>query len=100
MCYPVYWVGHIKEPLLLIGKSSPCSGGSRFPLSLSEWSFTICPTVYNCTSCLMLVFCCVECVVWCNVYIQSKLLQHKPAMDTHSLSAGLSVNDSKLIVSL
>ena len=31
---------HIKDPLLLIGKSSPC-GGSGFPLSLSEWSFTI-----------------------------------------------------------
>ena len=42
MCYPV----HIKEPLLLIGKSSPCSG-SGFPLSLSEWSFTICPMPYN-----------------------------------------------------
>ena len=26
---------HIKEPLLLIGKSSPC-GGSGFPLTLSE----------------------------------------------------------------
>ena len=38
---------HIKEPLLLIGKSIPCSG-SGFPLSLSEWSFTICPTPYNC----------------------------------------------------
>ena len=37
---------HIKEPLLLIGRSSP-SGGSGFPLSLSEWSFTICPTPYN-----------------------------------------------------
>ena len=37
---------HIKEPLLLIEKSNPC-GGSRFPLSLSEWSFTICPTPYN-----------------------------------------------------
>ena len=31
---------HIKEPLLLVGKSNPC-GCSRFPLSLSEWSFTI-----------------------------------------------------------
>ena len=31
---------------LLIGKSSPCSG-SGFPLSLSEWSFTICLTPYN-----------------------------------------------------
>ena len=37
---------HIKEPLLLIGKSSSC-GGSGFPLSLFEWSFTICLTPYN-----------------------------------------------------
>ena len=36
MCYPVYGMVHIKEPLLLIGKSS------RFPFSLSEWSLTIC----------------------------------------------------------
>ena len=42
MCYPVSGMVHIKEPLLLIGKSSPC-GGSGFPLSLSEWSFTITP---------------------------------------------------------
>ena len=28
MCYPVCGMMHIKEPLLLIGKSSPCSGGS------------------------------------------------------------------------
>ena len=40
MCYPVCGMVHIKEPLLLIGKSSPC-GGSGFPLSLSEWSFTM-----------------------------------------------------------
>ena len=46
MCYHVCWMVHIKEPLLLIGKSSPC-GGSRFLLSLSEWSFTICPTPIN-----------------------------------------------------
>ena len=47
MYYPVRGMMHIKEPLLLIGKSSLC-GGSRFsPLSLSEWSFTICPTPYN-----------------------------------------------------
>ena len=32
---------HIKEPLVLIGKHSPCSGSSRFPLSLSEWSDAI-----------------------------------------------------------
>ena len=32
MCYPVCQMMHIKEPLLLIEKSSPC-GGSRFPLS-------------------------------------------------------------------
>ena len=36
MCYPVCGMLHIKEPLLLIGKSSPC-GGSRFPLLPSEW---------------------------------------------------------------
>ena len=39
MCYPVCGMVHIKEPLLLIGKNSP--------LSLSNWSFTICPTPYN-----------------------------------------------------
>ena len=38
---------HIKNPLMLIEKSSLCSGCSRFPTSLSEWSFTICPTAYN-----------------------------------------------------
>ena len=46
MRYPVCGMMHIKEPLLLIGKSSPC-GGSRFPPSQSEWSFTICMTPYN-----------------------------------------------------
>ena len=38
----------IKDPLLLIGKSSSYSGGSGFSFLLSEWSFTICPTPYNC----------------------------------------------------
>ena len=47
MCYPVCWTEHIKEPLLLIGKSS-LFGVSGFPLSLSEWSLTICLTPYNC----------------------------------------------------
>ena len=47
MCYPVCGMLHIKEPLLLIGKSSPC-GHSGFLLSLSEWSFTICLMTYNC----------------------------------------------------
>ena len=46
MCYPVCGMVHIKEPLLLIDKSSPC-GGSGFPLSLSDWSLTICLTPYN-----------------------------------------------------
>ena len=46
MCYHVYGMVHIKEPLLIIGKSSPC-GGNGFPLLLSEGSFTICPTPYN-----------------------------------------------------
>ena len=47
MCYPVCGMVHIKEPLLLIGKSSLC-GGCGFPFSLSEWSLTICLTPYNC----------------------------------------------------
>ena len=46
MYYPVSGMMHIKEPLLLMEKSS-LYGGSGFPLSLSEWSFTICPTPYN-----------------------------------------------------
>ena len=43
---PVCGMVHIKEPLLLIGKSSLC-GGSGFPFSLSEWFLTICLTPYN-----------------------------------------------------
>ena len=46
MCYSVCVMMNIKEPLLLIGKSSPCSG-SGFPVSLSECSFTISPTPYK-----------------------------------------------------
>ena len=46
MYYPVSGMTHIKEPLVLIGKSSLC-GGSGFHLSLYEWSFTICLTPYN-----------------------------------------------------
>ena len=46
MCYPVCGLLHIKEPLLLIGKSNPCDSRG-FPLSLSEWSLTICLTPYN-----------------------------------------------------
>ena len=45
MCYPVCGMVHIKEPLLLIGKSSPCGG--NLVSSLSEWYFTLCPTPYN-----------------------------------------------------
>ena len=46
MCYPVCGMVHIKEPLLLIGKSSLC-GGSGHPFSLSEWSLTTCLTSDN-----------------------------------------------------
>ena len=47
MSYPLSGVMHIKYPLLLIEKSSTCSGESEFPLSLSEWSFSIYLTPYN-----------------------------------------------------
>ena len=46
MCCPVCRIVHIKEPLLLMGKSSICDC-SGSPFSLSEWSFTICPTPHN-----------------------------------------------------
>ena len=45
MCYPVCRIVHIKEPLLVIGKSSPCAAAEF--LSLSKWSFTICLMPYN-----------------------------------------------------
>ena len=41
----IYYSLHLHQ-IYLIGKNSPC-GGSGFPLSLSEWTFTICPTPYN-----------------------------------------------------
>ena len=40
MCYPVCGMVHIKDPLLL-------NGDSAFPLSLSEWFFTIRLVRYN-----------------------------------------------------
>ena len=46
MCYHVCGMVQIKEPLLLIGETSPYDG-SGIPLSLSEWFSTICPTPYN-----------------------------------------------------
>ena len=33
MCYSVCWMVHLKDPLLVIEKNSPCSGCSEFPLS-------------------------------------------------------------------
>ena len=47
VCDILSGVVHIKDTLLLIGKRSPCSGGSGFPLLLSVWSFTIYTTPYN-----------------------------------------------------
>ena len=40
VCVILSGMMHIKESFLLIRKSSPC-GSSGFPLSLSEWSFTM-----------------------------------------------------------
>ena len=47
MYYPIFGMVHIKDPLLLTDKSNTFSSDSGFPLSLSEWSFTICPTPHN-----------------------------------------------------
>ena len=35
-CQVVYGMVHIKDPLLLIEKSIPCSGGSRCPFLLND----------------------------------------------------------------
>ena len=45
--YPVCGTVHIKEPLLLIGKSSSWSCGIGFLLLPSEWTITIHPTPNN-----------------------------------------------------
>ena len=46
---------HIKEPLMLIGKSNPCDG-SRFRLSLSEW---YCVRAYVCSYIYIYMYVCV-----------------------------------------
>ena len=46
MCYPVCVMMRIKEPMLIIKKST-VAHGNGFPLLLSDWSFTICPMPYD-----------------------------------------------------
>ena len=41
MYHSVYEMVHIKDPLLVIRKSSPWSSSSAFLLQISEWSFTL-----------------------------------------------------------
>ena len=43
MCYPVYGMVHIKDPLLLSERVAHLAAAGF----LSEWSFTICSTPYN-----------------------------------------------------
>ena len=44
--YPVCGMMHIKDPLQLIKRIAHVVATTGF-LSLSEWSFTVCPTPYN-----------------------------------------------------
>ena len=65
MCYPVCGMVHIKEPLLLIDKSSLC-GGSGFPFSLG-W---IHRAIYHSSQCsttgvTKAVVCVILSVGWC-----------------------------------
>ena len=46
MCCPVCGMERIKDPLLLIENSTLCSAGSGYPILLTKWSLTICPTPY------------------------------------------------------
>ena len=64
MCYPVCGLVHIKELLLLIRKSSPCSGTVGFLLYLSEWFFTIYIYIY------------IYITLYTSEYIQHELLTH------------------------
>ena len=65
MCNPVCWMVHIKEPLLLIGKSSPC-GGSMFPLSPSV-SYVCCSCMYVRTYIRM--YACIYIYIYLSIYI-------------------------------
>ena len=60
MCYPVCGMVHIKEPLLLIDKSSLC-GGSGFPFSLFISRSSQCST----TGVTKAVVCVILSVGWC-----------------------------------
>ena len=71
MCFCVCGMVHIKEPIMLVRENSTCSGGSGFPLSLSEWSFVICLTPYGrkegnvlFNDALNILFT----VIWCRAY--------------------------------
>ena len=82
------WVHHEE----LIRKSSPCFGGSGFPLSLYEWSFTIILTPHNRKNvsraslniniCLLRlwVFVCDYCWWWCCCFILIFWLILKPLL--------------------
>ena len=65
------WDGAYKRTLAVNLKQWP-SGGSRFPFSLSEGSFTICMIPYNCK--------CIECVIKRNKFLPSNLKQLRPGL--------------------
>ena len=74
MYYPDSGMVYTKEPLLLIGKNSPC-----FHISLSELSFIICVTPYN------RKYKCVECLVKLLIaFLPSHILPQTPT-DSHRL---------------
>ena len=56
VCAILSGIVNIKDTMMLMGKSSSCSGANRFPLSLSGWTITICPMPYNWTKCVEWVF--------------------------------------------
>ena len=47
MCYRACGMIHIKDPLLLIGKSNPWTVGNSFPFLLIRWAVTIYWMLYN-----------------------------------------------------
>ena len=56
MCYPICGMVHIKEPLMLIRKSTPCSCGSRSPLAFLYQMFDAIELQIKCVECIIKTF--------------------------------------------
>ena len=72
---------HIKEPLLLIRKSSLCSGSNAFPLSLVFCLNFVC----CCCLFVVVVFCCCFLCLFVCLFISSVLYRLKYNVTSQSI---------------